>query len=127
VRAELDPHARGAQCDRETLDRIAEILRDGFPEADPEDLDGNSVMHAITDLVGMSGRRTVTDPEDQAPALARQRVVSRWSPSCHGMLESTGYSPSTGVWTAEVLWDGDCRLSSVPISGLMPEFTREGK
>jgi hypothetical protein len=121
VRAELDPHARGAQCDRETLDRIAEILRDGFPEADPEDLDGNSVMHAITDLVGISGRRTVTGPEDQAPALGRQRVVSR--SGLHGTLEHVGYSPVAGIWTAEVLWDSNARLSSVPIDQIEPEYT----
>ena len=58
------------------------------------------------------------------PPLARQRVTSR--SGLHGMLEGAGYSPVLGIWTAEVLWDGDCRLTSVPISGIEPEYTTEG-
>jgi hypothetical protein len=55
------------------------------------------------------------------PALARERVTSL--SGLHGMLESVGYSPVRGIWTAVVLWDGDCRLTSVPISGIEPEYT----
>jgi hypothetical protein len=57
---------------------------------------------------------------------AEMRVVSRRH-SAHGAMSHISWSPAAGIWTAEILWDGDLRLSSVPITQIEPEYTREGE
>ena len=79
-----------------------------------------SVSDDKWDTIGPAVTKIMGAPETVPPALPRQRVVSL--SGLHGVLEGAGYSPVAGVWTAEVLWDGDIRLTSVPISGIEPEY-----
>jgi hypothetical protein len=61
---------------------------------------------------------------------AEMRVVSRVPArgrEQHGAMGHISWSPAAGIWTAEILWDGDLRLSSVPITQIEPEYTREGE
>jgi hypothetical protein len=66
-------------------------------------------------------RQALARLEGQARLPGGQRVTHPRTLE-HGTMGNISYSPTRGIWTAEILYDGDMRLSSVPLSQVVPEY-----
>jgi hypothetical protein len=65
-------------------------------------------------------RQALARLEGQARLPGGQRVIHPRTLE-HGTMRNISYSPSAGIWTAEILFDGNMRLTSVPLSQVVPE------
>jgi hypothetical protein len=65
-------------------------------------------------------RQALARLDGQARLPGGQRIVHPRTLE-HGTVHDISYSPSAGVWTAEILFDGDIRLTSVPLAQVVPE------
>jgi hypothetical protein len=68
-----------------------------------------------------AARQALDRLEGQARLPGGQRVIHPRTLE-HGTMGNISYSPTRGIWTAEILYDGDMRLSSVPLSQVVPEY-----